>query len=199
MTYQPTPSDRDLAALSAAHRRSVIGMTLFLAALGMLFASSMLGYLIVRLQGQQSPAAGTIQVPHGFYLSTLLIVISSFTIQLALHAVRTRRPAVFRRWLLITLLFAMGFVAVQTPCMVSLLHEHKKFSAVGMHLYGLIFFLVILHALHVLGGIIALLWITARGGQYDSTRHTPVQFTAVYWHFLDFVWLVMFGVLLVTR
>ena len=61
-------------------------------------------------------------------------------------------------------------------------------------LYGLIFVLVLLHAAHVLGGIIALLRTgqQASRGVYDHEHYQPVRHVALYWHFLDAVWLAMF-------
>ena len=58
---------------------------------------------------------------------------------------------------------------------------------------GMVVVLAILHALHVLGGVIAL-FIVAVGslrGRYDHERHWPVDFAAQYWHFLDLVWICM--------
>jgi cytochrome c oxidase subunit 3 len=53
--------------------------------------------------------------------------------------------------------------------------------------------LAVLHALHVMGGIIALALVTARAGlgRYDHERFWAIQFSAYYWHFLDLVWIVM--------
>ncbi len=52
---------------------------------------------------------------------------------------------------------------------------------------------MIIHALHVVGGVAALVFIffgIARGA-YDHERHFPVRFCAMYWHFLDVVWIIM--------
>jgi heme/copper-type cytochrome/quinol oxidase subunit 3 len=48
--------------------------------------------------------------------------------------------------------------------------------------------------MHVVGGIVMLLIVTARTfrGRYDHEHSTPVYNAALYWHFLDAVWLVMF-------
>lgn len=68
-------------------------------------------------------------------------------------------------------------------------------------LYGLVFFLVLIHALHVFGGIIALArtWQQARRGVYDHEHYQPVRHVALYWHFLDAVWLAMFFTFLVMK
>ena len=61
------------------------------------------------------------------------------------------------------------------------------------NLYGLTFCLVIVHALHVIGGVAGLTFLLfglARQA-YDHERYFPVKFCAMYWHFLDAVWLTM--------
>jgi heme/copper-type cytochrome/quinol oxidase subunit 3 len=66
-----------------------------------------------------------------------------------------------------------------------------------LHLYGLIFFLILVHALHVVGGLVGLSVTTAHAlqGRYDHERYGGVKHAAMYWHFLDAVWLVMYGCL----
>ena len=58
---------------------------------------------------------------------------------------------------------------------------------------GLTFFLVVLHALHVVGGVagMVLLLFGISRNRYDHERHFPVRFCALYWHFLDLVWIIM--------
>ena len=65
---------------------------------------------------------------------------------------------------------------------------------------GMVVVLAVLHALHVLGGVVALGLVAVRSlkGRYDHERHWPVDFTAQYWHFLDVVWLCMLAVFWLT-
>ena len=53
--------------------------------------------------------------------------------------------------------------------------------------------LAVLHGLHVAGGVIALGIVAARAaiGRYDHERYWAVDFSALYWHFLDVIWLCM--------
>jgi len=68
----------------------------------------------------------------------------------------------------------------------------------GVLVYGLAFGLILLHAAHVLGGVLPLTWATIRAwrGGYDHERHETITYLTMYWHFLDVVWLIMFAVLL---
>ncbi|MDB5171603.1 MAG: cytochrome c oxidase subunit family protein [Phycisphaerales bacterium] len=177
------------------------GMILFLIALFMLFAAAMLGYVLIRVHGPKSPALGTIHVPQSLWLSTALVIAASFTIHLAQKSLRREHQPEFRRWLMITLALAVAFVLVQAPSMTLLLSQHHASMTNSMPLYGFIFFLVLVHALHVVGGIVALVITNSKAtkGHYDHEHYLPVHHAAMYWHFLDGVWLTMFITFLVLR
>lgn len=197
----------------------VFGMWLFLISLGILFASSMVGYLVIRLTTlkpgldpvtdavvrQAGPALGTIQMPAGLWVSTAVILASSFSIHLALRAVRQERQAVFQRCLLVTAALSVLFLVVQAPSLWALLNEHRVYMdqhtqdrTIGLLPYGMVFFLIILHAAHLIGGMIPLGVVThhAWRSRYDHESHNPVHYLAMYWHFLDVVWLSLFAGLL---
>ena len=189
--------------MHAAHQLGSIGMWLFLAALTMLFAASLVGYIVIRLAG---PAAGAVRLPPELWLSTTLVIGVSIAMGWTLHQVRRERQPAFRAGLLAALLLAAGFIAVQTPALVGLLGEHlhrlaqlraqnQVARSAGVALYGLVFVLILLHALHVLGGIIALVSVAYRGrrGDFDHEHYLPVLHATMYWHFLDVVWIVMFS------
>lgn len=173
-------------------------MWLVLASLSMLFGASMLGYAIIRLGSPSMPAERFLQLPWPLWISTTLVIAASFTIHQALRAVQHERQGALRRYLLLTTILAVAFVAVQIPSLVQMLMSHESLRAGGVHLYGLVFTLVVVHAAHVLGGVIALGLIIRKAfrGGYDHENHVGVYHTALYWHFLDIVWLVMFGTML---
>lgn len=193
MSDAPVNLDR---ASHVPARAAVFGMWLFLASLGMLFAASMLGYVIIRTRSD----AG-VHLPPGLWLSTVIILTSGVTMHLAQRSIRQERHDAFKPYLLGTLLLAFGFMVIQTPSLWRLLQEHAAMRQQGLYAYGLIFFLVLLHALHVVGGIAGLGRVTLNAfrGRYDHEHHQGVRLAAMYWHFLDAVWLVMFGVMLFVR
>jgi heme/copper-type cytochrome/quinol oxidase subunit 3 len=169
-------------------------MWLFLAALTMLFASSLLGYIFIRTNSAQSPPLRSLHFPPALWLSTAVILLGSYTIHKALAAVRRERQKQLRAYLLITCVIAAVFVIVQTPSLASLLVQHQRFRERSLQLYGLVFFLILIHALHVLGGIIslAITTIQAHRHRYDHEHYAGVKHAAMYWHFLDGVWIVLF-------
>jgi cytochrome c oxidase subunit III len=199
----------------------VLGMWLFLVALGILFATSLGAYLVIRLMTlkavidpmtgavvrQAGPALGSIHIPSGLWISTAVMLMSSYTIHLALRAIQQERQEVFRRCLVATAALAALFLVIQVPSLMTLLGEHMDYrerlrdqANLGLMPYGLVFFLIVVHALHLLGGVIPLGVVTyhAWRNRYDHESHNPVRYVAMYWHFLDVVWLCLFfGLLLI--
>jgi cytochrome c oxidase subunit III len=179
-------------------------MWLFILSLGMLFLASMLAYVAIRtgfFGRAQLPRMGSVRLPQTLWISTALVLLGSATIHRAIVAVRREWQSAFRGWLATTLVLAMAFVIVQAPALAALISQHgEQMRAAGnegrpMALYGAIFFLIVLHALHVVGGIVSLAWVTYRAGQhaYDHEHYLPIRHVALYWHFLDVVWLFMYG------
>ncbi len=179
---------------------ALVGMWLGLASLAMLFLSSMVGYIIIRLTGTTMPALASVSLPWLLWLSTVVVLAGSMTIHLALGAIRLERQAETRKWIWLTLALAVLFCLVQIPGLWQLVDAH--FAAKDLesrnHLYGLIFVLILLHALHVLGGVVnlAVVAVKTTRGAYDHENYTGIRLSAMYWHFLDIVWIVMFGTML---
>jgi len=188
-------------------------MWLFLATLTMLFLAGLLAYVIIRIKsihpplGAMAPAAPplhAISMPLILWLSTAAILISSYTLHRAVDNVRNERQAKFRQALAATILVTVPFLLAQAAGLGMLLQAHAR-SIEGLAvdsggaLHKAIVFLIIVHALHVIGGLIPLAVITkgAHDGRYDHESHTPVLNLARYWHFLDAVWLTMFLTFLV--
>jgi heme/copper-type cytochrome/quinol oxidase subunit 3 len=193
------PIEREPSFASAG----TVGMALFLSALFMLFTASLLAFVWIRYGSPNSPPAGAIHLPNELWLSTLLVICVSIALGMATRQLREGRHRASRNSLTAALAFAAGFLTVQAPALVKLLEEHQHLRASGLHLYGLIFFLVLLHAAHVVGGMVALVYVTikAHRGGYERRggMKNPIRMTTLYWHFLDAVWIVMFSLLFLMR
>lgn len=195
------PAARDSETLRPSPAIGQLGMALFLVSLSILFAASMVGYVVIRLASPTAPPAGTIRLPAPLWASTAIILVSSATIHYALRSMREDRYLACRNAIITTLLLATAFLCVQAPSLYSLLQTHREHLQAGnVHLYGLVLVLIGLHAAHVVGGVIPLAVITANvlKRRYTPDACIPVACMAMYWHFLDIVWLVMFTVLSVT-
>ncbi|MFK7790763.1 MAG: heme-copper oxidase subunit III [Phycisphaeraceae bacterium] len=187
-----------------------LGMWLFLVMLAILFVAGMLAYVIVRISGtfeRVNPVTGevfpatapplhTLEVPLVLWLSTAAILLSSYTIHRALDNVVHERQSKFRQSLIATLLLAVPFFLAQGAGLATMLGQAAEG---GTALQYAVFVLIVIHALHVVGGLVPLIVVTrqAHAGRYDHEYHSPVKGLAMYWHFLDVVWLLMFACFLV--
>ena len=176
----------------------ILGMRIFLAALGMLFAASIVGYLFVRVRAQAWPPPGMPRLPHGLWLATAVIVACSAAVAQARRAIRLGETTRATRWLQATLALGAVFLVVQGVNWWGLVTA--RMTATTKNLYAFTFYMLTgLHAAHVLGGMALLIVVEARArrGRYGSGHHDGITYAAMYWHFLDAVWLVLFAVLTV--
>ena len=204
-------------------RASTIAMWLFLGSLSMLFIASLLGYVLIRVY-RSSQTAGALHLPPSLWVSTLMMLASSYTMHRGLTAIRREKQALFRTYLSATVLFASVFVVIQTPAMVKLWRDHQTttqayFKAEAERpkpkadptintdeiqpgqnsapIYGIVVVLIFVHALHVIGGMVSLGLVAYNTyhGRYDHEHYAGIQNCVLYWHFLDAVWILMFTVI----
>lgn len=185
-------SNREPRPQLPVDRRVKQGGWLFLLSLFVFFVSSILLFAIYAYPRRDDPLS-FVPLPKSFLVSTICLIAISFLVHAATRTVRRDR---FRTtaWLLgISTGAAIIFTVVQCLAMTQMLLGPATFEGPGRGVAGMVVVLAILHALHVLGGIIALGIVTARSsvGRYDHERHWPVDFAAHYWHFLDLVWICM--------
>jgi cytochrome c oxidase subunit 3 len=169
-----------------------LGMKILVLALSMLFAASIVGYLVIRFRAPAWPPPGVPRLPGTLWISTLIIVVSSLTMQAAVRAVRADRQRALRIGMLLTTLLGVAFLVSQTLNWFALVAANLTART---NLYGFTFFMLTgLHAAHVVGGLIPLGVVTARAfrGRYSSGFRPGVEYCAIYWHFLAVVWLVLF-------
>lgn len=204
---QPTPPRHtDRPPLPNPKRVGTFGMILIMLSLGMLFIASIIGYVVIRLRLANPPInpqtgepirqaveLGAINIPLFLWFSTALMVASSVALHWAGMSVAIERQRNFRRGMVLTLVLGVLFLAVQTPSMLALV-QSQAISA-DVRLYNLALMLIILHGLHVIGGLIPLCVLTrnAFAGKYDHEHNHPITLFAMYWHFLLVVWIVMFS------
>ena len=128
-------------------------------------------------------------------LNTFILLTSSFTIVVALEAIRNSKQLKFRLALLITGLFGTTFIGIQ-------IYEYYQLIFVeGLDmttLFGASFFaLTGFHGAHVMGGLIWLgvIMFKAFGvmGGFSAEDNMGIEIFGLYWHFVDIVWLLLFS------
>lgn len=174
------------------------GLAIFLASLAMIFFATLAGYAYIRLGAPEWPPAGAPPLPQGLWLSTVLLVVSSATVHVALVGARTDRQRLVRAGLLATTVLGLGFLACQGVAWRALAERMPITTATQ---YSFTFYLLtVLHAVHVVGGLGPLLFTTVKGlrGRYDAAEHGGVTLISIYWHFLDVMWLLVFTTLMLV-
>lgn len=175
--------------------RSVQGIWLFLASLGIFFVASILLYVVyvyLRVSGENA-FTQPLTLPWSFLPSTILLVGVSLCLELAYRSARRDQHRLIKIYVLAALAMGIGFMAIQSDGMKRLIDGMAAASSRSESAYGYTFILVFLHAAHVIGGMVGL-WVTARNAlhdRYDHERSVGLRFCTLYWHFLDVVWFIL--------
>ena len=159
-----------------------------LVAIVMLFAS-FTSALIVRKGGSTDWAA--IALPRVLYFNTLILLASSAALEFSRRALGAGRTAQFKLWLYATSILGVAFIAGQ-------LVAWRELAARGVYIStnpssSFFYLLTAAHGLHLLGGVIALLYLVLRAPQLASgiKKRVAVDVTAIYWHFMDGLWIYL--------
>ncbi len=184
----------DSAPWSVPARAYRTGMWVGIAAIVMVFAA-FTSALVVR-RGLSTDWVPT-RIPPILYLNTLILVLSSLTLELSRRSLRTREGTRFASWLYVTVALGLTFVAGQ-------LAAWKELASRGVYLAtnpssSFFYLLTAAHGVHLLGGIAALLAIAFRAQKLAAAPKKPVavDITSIYWHFMDGLWLYLLILLMV--
>ena len=170
-------------------------MWIFIGVIVMMFAGLTSAYIVKRSQANWQ----SFEWPTAFWYSTILILASSLTIHLSSKAFKERRMTTYRRLLLLTMVLGVFFVAAQ---IVGFKPFFKNWGLVKTNVANaFLFVIVLLHALHVLGGVVALIvmWLSAFSTKIRNYSKLPVQLICIYWHFVDILWIYLLLFLIAIR
>ncbi|MCP4834675.1 MAG: heme-copper oxidase subunit III [Phycisphaera sp.] len=174
----------------------IFGMACFIVSLAMLFASTILGVVVVRLQDPESWALdGIAGLPPGLLASTAVLLASSATMVVASRAAKEGAGDRLSRWITVTFVLAIVFLLLQAVAWWELL---RLGVGIDSNLWAWTFYvLTALHALHVIGGVVPMGIVTlkARRRGYSTTNHRGVTYVGMYWHFLDLAWICLYATL----
>jgi cytochrome c oxidase subunit III len=142
------------------------------------------------------------ELPQLFYVSTAAIIISSVTMNWVVSAAKKNDYKSMKIASLLTLVLGLAFVLFQFQAWGALVDQKVFFAgkysnASGSFLYAL----TGLHLLHLAGGILALIvvWIKTLGQKYNAENMLGIKLCAIFWHFLDALWIYLFLFLLFQR
>lgn len=170
----------------------IMGFWMFLVTDVLIFASLFAVYAVYHTRVSRGPTPAHLFTLGPALLETLLLLTSSFTVGLALFALRQQALKRLFAWLAVTLLLGAGFLATE-------IHEFASDVSHGFtwHVSGFLsgfFVLVGTHGAHVTAGIIWSVLVALQIGKRGLTPVTARKFYTftLYWHFLDIVWVFIF-------
>jgi cytochrome c oxidase subunit 3 len=152
------------------------------------------GYLRVANPGWTRPFAFSPTIVNGSVMTVVLLT-SSLTMVAAVAAAQSGRVSASVRWLGATILLGIAFAALHLREWFAMIGEGWRLfqnPMGGSPLFGATFFGITgLHLLHVICGVVVIGAITIgfRRGRFDAGH---VETTALYWHFVDLVWMFVF-------
>jgi len=135
------------------------------------------------------------QLPPIAIISTAIIVTSSITMLVAQMAIKKNNVRLTSAALLLTLILGFAFFFTQ-------IEGWKQLTAQGIFFVGkysnaagsFLYLIALVHLLHMTGGLIALgvSFTKSLLKKYSSADYLGIELTAIYWHFLDFLWVYLF-------
>ncbi|MGL2965719.1 cytochrome c oxidase subunit 3 [Flavobacterium sp. XGLA_31] len=134
-------------------------------------------------------------LPTAFYFSTLAIVLCSVTFHLAKKAIQKDNRAATTNFLWATLALGIGFVILQFVGFRQVMEAGYYFTGPESNIATTFLYVIaVLHLAHLAGGLISLLIIIYNHfkQKYNSGQTLGIELGAIYWHFLDFLWICLF-------
>ena len=189
-----------------------VGTIVWLASELMFFAGLFAMYFTTRSQMPDlwPQASGMLNRPFAT-ANTAVLLLSSVTCQMGVRAAERFQPRRagtllqvgrwgMHEWMTLTYVMGSVFIGGQLFEYAELAHEGLTISA---NPYGSVFFLTTgFHGLHVIGGLLAFLFLLGRSftatrfGHHEATTAIVVSY---YWHFVDVVWIALFGAIYLIR
>ncbi len=170
-------------------------MWVFLASDTMFFGSLIGTYLAYRNRSLVGPFPTDILDIPLTTVSTFVLLMSSFLMVLALHALRVNDVPKFRLWTAGVALFGSIFLGFQV---YEFVHFVNAGLTIHQNLFGTTFFILTgTHGIHVTVGVIWLVSILIRSYIQPTSSKDAVylEIAGLYWHFVDIVWIVIFTVI----
>ncbi|MEK4029664.1 MULTISPECIES: cytochrome aa3 quinol oxidase subunit III [Bacillaceae] len=175
------------------NRLKILGFWIFLGAEIMLFATLFAGYFTLANRTGNGPTGAEIFEITPVLIETFLLLTSSFTIGLGIHAMRLGKKKAMLTFFAVTLILGLGFLGVEIYDFVVYVHEGaalqtSAFTSMLLTTLGT-------HGAHVtLGffwGLFIILQVRKRGLTPETANKSFIF--SLYWHFLDVVWIFIFS------
>ena len=179
---------------SVPQRTYITGMTVGLGGILMFFMALTSAYIVRK----DIPNSGwhPLTVPRILWLNTAVLIASSFTLARARKLFKANDQRGFRHWWGVTTILGAFFLLGQ-------IIAWQQLRAAGLFLAtnpssSFFYVFTAAHGLHLLGGVLALTYILFRP-THRLTKGTATEVAAMYWHFMDGLWVFLFLLFLLGR
>ncbi|MEF7440667.1 cytochrome aa3 quinol oxidase subunit III [Paenibacillus lautus] len=175
------------------NRLNIFGFWIFLGAEIALFGTLFASYFTLVNRTGSGPTGAELFEIAPVIIETILLLASSFTIGLGIHAMRIGRPKAMITFFLITLLLGLGFLGVEIYDFFVYVHEGATLQTSGFT--AILFTTLGIHGAHVAIGLAWGLFIIIQIKKHGLTPATTNKafIFSLYWHFLDVVWIFIFS------
>ena len=178
--------------LKQARRKSAKPMLwISMISMTMMFAGLTSAYVVSRKRSDWV----SFDLPNAFYISTIIIIVSSITFLLAKSFIKKDNRQLTTLFLVLTLILGVGFVFFQFEGFKELfdsgLFFAGEYSTVkSSFIYGI----TLAHLVHIIAGIIVLLIVIYNHltKKYSSKNFLGLELGAIFWHFVDILWIYLF-------
>jgi cytochrome c oxidase subunit 3 len=184
----------------AAFDKYRVGMWVALAGVAMMFTALTSAYVV---RAGTSNDWRAIAAPRLLWLSTALIILSSLAFEIARRTLKSGNTSAYQRWLLLTVLLGLGFLATQLLSWRQLVVQGIY---IGSNPHSSFFYVLTgAHGLHLLGGVLGLDYLLLRSRRKLYAEHglakrqAIVNSVAIYWHFMGGLWIYLFLLLFLWR
>lgn len=136
-----------------------------------------------------------VKLPGMFWYSTAIILISSVTMSLGLNAAKNNQFSKIKFFLSLTILLGLGFGFSQLLGWKEMTQNNIFLTGPNSSVAGsYIYFISFLHLVHILAGLAYLLtiWFKSLQNRYNSGNMMGIRHAAIFWHFLDALWIYLF-------
>ncbi|MEP6924219.1 MAG: cytochrome c oxidase subunit 3 [Pyrinomonadaceae bacterium] len=174
-----------------------LGMQIALLVILMTFAGLVSAYVFIAFNKTQEWKP--FDLPFQVFVSTFLILASSVSLELAKYAIKAGNQKRFWNWLMVTTGLGATFISSQMFAWFEL--ARSGIYVAGNPYAGFFYILTIAHAVHLIGGILALGYLVVRTSKPTRNaeilfkRQTAAGVVGLYWHSMDGLWLVLLALL----
>jgi len=187
---------------------STLGMWVFLVTEVLFFGGLFLVYLVYRSTYPEAFIAGSheLDVMLGG-INTAVLITSSLTMALAVHAAQTGHRRTLMIFLVVTMVLGAAFLGIKSVEYYHKFVEHhvpgpgfqfeEEYIKHAQLFFSLYFIMTGLHALHMIIGLGIMTWMLwwSWRGVVSAEYYSPIEISGLYWHFVDIVWIFLFPLL----